>query len=97
MVLLAYTDDGKNLKIIKERFVQSSVQKSKYKASDKTTPVEFKQLNLQKPLNKKVKEKDKPSFDMVRASVTLVVASALIALGTSLKLPLSTTAAKISI
>ncbi len=31
------------------------------------------------------------SFDMVRASVNLVVASTLIALGTSLKLPLSTT------
>jgi hypothetical protein len=32
-----------------------------------------------------------PAFDKVRASVNLVVASALIALGTSLKLPLSTT------
>ncbi len=45
-------------------------------------------------------EKDDPSikglvpvasFDMIRASVTLVVASILIAMGTSLKLPLSTT------
>ena len=34
---------------------------------------------------------DAPSFDMIRASVTLVVASILIAIGTSLKLPLSTT------
>lgn len=34
---------------------------------------------------------DAPSFDMIRASVNLVVASILIALGTSLKLPLSTT------
>ncbi len=34
---------------------------------------------------------DAPAFDMIRASVTLVVASILIALGTSLKLPLSTT------
>ena len=32
-----------------------------------------------------------PSFDLVRASVNLVVASALIAFATSLKLPLSTT------
>jgi len=32
-----------------------------------------------------------PSFDLVRASVTLVVASILIAIGTALKLPLSTT------
>ena len=35
--------------------------------------------------------KEAPSFDMLRAAVTLVVASILIALGTSLKLPLSTT------
>ncbi len=35
--------------------------------------------------------KDAPAFDMLRASVTLVVASILIAIGTSLKLPLSTT------
>ncbi len=34
---------------------------------------------------------DKPAFDMVRASVNLVLASALIALATSMKLPLSTT------
>jgi len=34
---------------------------------------------------------DTPSFDLVRASVNLVVAALLIALGTSLKLPLSTT------
>ena len=37
------------------------------------------------------KEKDAPAFDLIRASVTLVVASLLIALGTSLTLPLSTT------
>ncbi|MCB0689617.1 MAG: inorganic phosphate transporter, partial [Saprospiraceae bacterium] len=35
--------------------------------------------------------KDAPAFDMIRASVTLVVASSLIAIGTNLKLPLSTT------
>ncbi len=34
---------------------------------------------------------EKTSFDLVRASVNLVVASALIAFGTSMKLPLSTT------
>jgi phosphate/sulfate permease len=37
------------------------------------------------------KRKDKPAFDLVRASVNLTVASVLIALATSLKLPLSTT------
>ncbi|MCB9289620.1 MAG: inorganic phosphate transporter [Lewinellaceae bacterium] len=35
--------------------------------------------------------KEAPSFDMVRASVTLIVSSILIAIGTALKLPLSTT------
>lgn len=35
--------------------------------------------------------KDRPSFDLVRASVNLMVASVLIAYATSLKLPLSTT------
>ena len=38
-----------------------------------------------------IDKKDIPSFDMIRASVNLTVASILIALGTSLKLPLSTT------
>jgi phosphate/sulfate permease len=37
------------------------------------------------------KDKDAPAFDMLRASVNLVVASILIASATSLKLPLSTT------
>jgi phosphate/sulfate permease len=36
-------------------------------------------------------EKDKPAFDLIRASVNLTVASTLIAFATSLKLPLSTT------
>jgi phosphate/sulfate permease len=36
-------------------------------------------------------EKDKPSFDLLRASVNLLVSSVLIAYGTSKKLPLSTT------
>jgi len=36
-------------------------------------------------------EGERPSFDLVRAAVNLMVASTLISLGTSLKLPLSTT------
>jgi len=36
-------------------------------------------------------DKGEPAFDLVRASVNLMVASTLIALGTSMKLPLSTT------
>lgn len=39
----------------------------------------------------KSKVKDLPSFDLVRASVNLMVASVLISLATSMKLPLSTT------
>ena len=41
--------------------------------------------------NKLRNQKDAPSFDMVRASVNLTVASILISLATSMKLPLSTT------
>lgn len=42
--------------------------------------------------NSKVdKSPDAPAFDVVRASINLLVASSLIAFGTSLKLPLSTT------
>jgi len=39
----------------------------------------------------KENDKDKPSFDLIRASVNLTVASILISFATSLKLPLSTT------
>lgn len=47
----------------------------------------------QTPFKMKQKEMgaDAPAFDMIRASVTLVVASILISFATSLKLPLSTT------
>lgn len=38
-----------------------------------------------------IKTKDLPAFDLVRASVNLMVASVLISLATSMKLPLSTT------
>ncbi len=38
-----------------------------------------------------VKTKDMPAFDLVRASVNLMVASVLISIATSMKLPLSTT------
>ncbi len=46
----------------------------------------FKQVKLEKN-----GEGERPAFDLVRASVNLVVSSILIAIGTSLKLPLSTT------
>jgi len=40
---------------------------------------------------KQAKDKNPPAFDMLRAAVNLVVASILISIGTSFKLPLSTT------
>src|SRR5690554_2178472 len=55
------------------------------------------QLRLDRRFEKEEVKKSKkerleePAFDMIRASVNLMVASILIALGTSLKLPLSTT------
>jgi len=47
----------------------------------------------EQPFTQKQKElkKEAPQFDMLRAAVTLVIASILIAVGTNLKLPLSTT------
>lgn len=44
-----------------------------------------------KPDESKINPKDKPSFDFIRASNNLAVASILISFATSLKLPLSTT------
>lgn len=46
---------------------------------------------FEKPELKGKKKKDEPAFDMIRAAVNLMVASILISIGTSLKLPLSTT------
>ncbi len=48
----------------------------------------FDRTELEKSLKKEV---DPPMFDLVRASVNMMVASILIAVGTSYKLPLSTT------
>ena len=44
-----------------------------------------------RPVVSRRKTKDLPAFDMVRAAVNLMVASVLISIATSLKLPLSTT------
>ena len=48
-------------------------------------------INSRFDKSKVKKKKDKTSFDLVRASVNLIVAAVLIAIGTSNKLPLSTT------
>ena len=47
---------------------------------------------FQKPsINSSIKAEDIPAFDLVRAAVNLMVASVLISIATSMKLPLSTT------
>lgn len=64
---------------------------------DKILPKSF-QLRIEKRFENPKKQKtlqskttDEEAFDMIRASVNLLVASILISIGTSLKLPLSTT------
>ncbi|MBB1148769.1 MULTISPECIES: inorganic phosphate transporter [unclassified Myroides] len=46
---------------------------------------------FEQPVNTTKNKQEEPAFDMVRASVNLMVASILISIGTSMKLPLSTT------
>jgi len=55
--------------------------------------LEFVDSKFQKPVIELSKDKsyEMPAFDMIRASVNLIVAGILISIGTSLKLPLSTT------
>ncbi len=55
--------------------------------------LQFIDTKFQRPIVKLPKDKtyEMPAFDMVRASVNLIVAGILISIGTSLKLPLSTT------
>lgn len=61
------------------------------KVIDKITPSKVKIFVESRFEPLKDKESKSPSFDMIRASVNLTVAALLISLGTSLKLPLSTT------
>lgn len=61
------------------------VQKTMPSAVSNTLKSRFEKFSYYKD------EEDAPAFDKIRASVNLVVASILIAIGTSLKLPLSTT------
>ena len=83
-----------------ERFASSSLARFLVRRAVETsnvvariTPpkvVRFVQGRFDEELNQDEKD-PKMAFDLVRASVNLVVASILIAIGTSLKLPLSTT------
>ena len=83
-----------------ERFKSNRISKLLVRASinlsaglEKVLPARvLKSVQKQfEPYIDKEEEKDPPMFDLVRASVNLTVASILIAFGTSLKLPLSTT------
>jgi phosphate/sulfate permease len=83
-----------------ERFGSSAISRTLVRSSLNLGKVIriFVPQRIQRGINKQfnpIKEKntspDAPSFDMIRASVNLVVASILIAFATSLKLPLSTT------
>jgi len=84
-----------------ERFSSTALSRSIVRLSvnigknmDAIMPEKLRQfLARQFEVHAEIKQNTKPqvSFDMVRASVNLVVASALIAFGTSMKLPLSTT------
>ncbi|MDA3911314.1 MAG: inorganic phosphate transporter [Bacteroidales bacterium] len=93
---LARQDEGE------ERFQASKLARGMVRASVSITSVTSKFLpaGLKRIVSKQFEPnpaieamapKDRPAFDMIRASVNLVVASVLIAIGTSLKLPLSTT------
>ncbi|MFT5102747.1 MAG: phosphate/sulfate permease [Candidatus Latescibacterota bacterium] len=88
---------------VKERFepnwisrglVRISILASKYHSALMPTSFQKKiDKQFEKPKTKVAKGdvKDLPAFDMVRAAVNLMVASILISIATSMKLPLSTT------
>ncbi len=76
-VIVRYAID---LSVLAKRIVPGKIQRAIGKRFDKT-PIE----------QKETKQKEIIAFDLVRASVNLVVASILISIGTSLRLPLSTT------
>jgi phosphate/sulfate permease len=65
-----------NLSVIPPKHIQEAIAKRFEKATTYTS---------------RIKSKDRPAFDMVRASVNLMLASVLISIATSMKLPLSTT------
>ena len=78
--------------LLARTIVRSTISFSK--SVSKVTPVRIQiavRKRFDRTLYKKRKKDESISFDLVRASVNLVVASILIAFGTSLKLPLSTT------
>lgn len=77
IIVQGATDFGKKVGRIVPKSFSASINKR------------FEQEKVKKEDKKNIE--DKPAFDMVRAAVNTLVASFLIAIGTSLKLPLSTT------
>jgi phosphate/sulfate permease len=65
-----------NLSVIPPKNIQAAIARRFEKTSTYTS---------------RIRSKDRPAFDMVRAAVNLMVASVLISIATSMKLPLSTT------
>ncbi len=70
-------------------FIGRRIQQIVPKSISKMLSVRFEKENLDQ--EKILMDTNKPSFDLIRASINLLVSSALIAYGTSQKLPLSTT------
>ena len=95
--------DLSNQNSVNERFKPNFVSRLIVRYSIKTSnlissscPDKFKNLvnerfNQSNTLLNKIDIKERPAFDMVRAAVNLMVASVLISIATSMKLPLSTT------
>ncbi len=103
-VIKTSVDLGSQVDIEEEKFSPSLFSSGLVRGISKffNTIVKIVPLSIRKSIiarfdqthfNDKVKKSDKdaPSFDLIRAAVTLMVASVLIAIGTNLKLPLSTT------
>ncbi|WP_117880031.1 inorganic phosphate transporter [Aureibaculum luteum] len=88
------TQERFNPNFISRSLVRASILVSKYTNSVIPAPIQnHVEKQFEKPVIKLVKGKEHelPAFDMVRAAVNLMVASILISLATSMKLPLSTT------
>lgn len=95
--------DLSNQNSVNERFKPNFISRIIVRYSIKTSnlissscPDKFKNLvnerfNQSNTLLNKIDIKERPAFDMVRAAVNLMVASVLISIATSMKLPLSTT------
>ena len=95
-VLQTSIDLSKQQNSENESFGSSSFARNLVRASTKTATALIRKtpVNVRRWVNKRftpLEQREDVAFDLVRASVNLVLAGLLIAVGTSLKLPLSTT------